>query len=196
MLGAAVIHHSDPQHLNPPIFQHFRFPVIQLGCFQVDVECMSGIVRHGTNVVWQEFHVAVSVEFHPYVPVPIHDADPVVFESYGCPIVFHVKYGAVLRFGGNGLSLLQSPKPTLTVFIWFQGFCLRSVIIKQGRTALQVIHQQSVRYNRLQQTVRIQSLVFLLPGSHTGNISCVCGWIAFSCQPSLEHGLPVPISGW
>ena len=154
---------------------------------------MSGIVRHGYNVVRQEFYVPIPVELHPYVPVSIHDADPVVFESYGCKIVFHVKYGAVLRFGGDGLSHFQSPKPSLTVFIWFQSFCLRSVIIKQGRTALQVIHQLSVRYNRLQQTVRIQSLVFHLPGSHTGNISCVCGWIAFSCQPSLEHGLPVPI---
>ena len=105
MPGTAVIQHSDLQHLNLPEFQHFRFHVIRLGRFQVDVGCISGIVSYGKNVVRHESHVPASSELYPYVPAPVHDAGPVVIEPHGCQVVFHVKYGAVLRLGRDGMSL-------------------------------------------------------------------------------------------
>ena len=105
MPGTAVIQHSDPQHLYLPEFQHFRFHVIRLGRFQVDVGCISGIVSYGKNVVRHESHVPASSELYPYVPAPVHDAGPVVVEPHGGQVTFHVKNGAVLRLGRDGLSL-------------------------------------------------------------------------------------------
>ena len=82
----------------------------------------------------------------------------------------------------------------MTVFIWFQGFRLRSKVTKQGRTASQALHQPPVRHDGFELPAFIHRFRSGRRYGHAGGRPFIRMGTPFSRKPSLEHGLPVPIN--
>ena len=192
---AAAIPAPHLQQLYRAEPRHFRPLLIQASALQVDVGGLARVVLHRDDAVGQEPRAAASLQPYPDIPVRVHDARPVVLELHRRKPVPHIEHREVPRRGGHGTSLSQPPESALPVPERPQPLGTAVVASGQGRAIPQVLHQLSVRHDRLKRPARSGGSVFRPCRGRARRRPRPCGRTAFPGKPALEHRLPVPVSG-